>query len=158
MARSIEREIRVEATPEVVYEVVSSPEHLREWWPDEVDLKPVPGASGTVGFRQADDTLVVPVTVVEAEPPRRFTFRWDYDGETATPENSLLVTFELVPVDGGTLLRFAETGWDEAAKLVIDGMTRAIAKKTVTYDFARQMPGAKEVKCSEFGTAIIDNM
>jgi uncharacterized protein YndB with AHSA1/START domain len=116
MARSIEREIRVEATPEVVYEVVSSPEHLREWWPDEVDLKPVPGASGTVGFRQADDTLVVPVTVVEAEPPHRFAFRWDYDGETATPENSLLVTFDLVAVEGGTLLRFAETGWEEAAK------------------------------------------
>jgi uncharacterized protein YndB with AHSA1/START domain len=116
MARSIEREIRVEATPEVVYEVVSSPEHLREWWPDEVDLKPVPGATGTVGFRQAEGTKVVPVTVVEAEPPRRFVFRWDYDDETATPENSLLVTFDLVPVDGGTLLRFAETGWDEAAK------------------------------------------
>ena len=49
-------------------------------------------------------------------------------------------------------------GWDDAAKLIIDGMTKAIAQKTVTYDFARQMPGAKEVKCSEFGTAIIENM
>ncbi|HKA86369.1 MAG TPA: isocitrate dehydrogenase (NADP(+)) [Haliangiales bacterium] len=49
-------------------------------------------------------------------------------------------------------------GWDEAAKLVIEGMTRTIAKKIVTYDFARQMQGAREVKSSEFGTAIIDNM
>jgi isocitrate dehydrogenase len=49
-------------------------------------------------------------------------------------------------------------GWDDAARLIIDGMTKAIAQKTVTYDFARQMPGAKEVKCSEFGTAIIENM
>jgi isocitrate dehydrogenase len=49
-------------------------------------------------------------------------------------------------------------GWDEAAKLVIEGMTRAITKKTVTYDFARQMEGAREVKTSEFATAIIDNM
>ncbi|WP_327634433.1 SRPBCC domain-containing protein [Kribbella sp. NBC_00482] len=116
MTRSIEREIRVEASPEVVYEVISSPEHLREWWPDEAELDAVPGATGTVGFRQAEGTKVVPLTVVEAEPPRRFAFRWDYEGEEATPENSLLVTFELVPVDGGTLLRFAETGYDEAAK------------------------------------------
>lgn len=116
MTRSIEREIRIEAAPEVVYEVVSSPEHLTEWWPDEADLKPVAGATGTVGFRQDEGTAVMPVTVIEAEPPRRFAFRWDYDGASATPENSLLVTFELEPVDGGTLLRFAETGYDEAAK------------------------------------------
>ena len=116
MTRSIEREIRVEASPEVVYEVITSPEHLREWWPDEAELDAAAGATGTVGFRQAEGTKVVPITVVEAEPPRRFAFRWDYEGDEATPENSLLVTFELVAVDGGTLLRFAETGYDEAAK------------------------------------------
>ena len=44
---SIEREIYVEASPEVVFEVVSSPEHLREWWPDEAALSdPVPGSDG----------------------------------------------------------------------------------------------------------------
>jgi isocitrate dehydrogenase len=48
-------------------------------------------------------------------------------------------------------------GWDEAAALITKGMTQAIAQKRVTYDFARQMPGATEVKCSEFGTAIISN-
>jgi len=56
------------------------------------------------------------------------------------------------------VMMFEHMGWDEAAKLITDGMTKTIAKKTVTYDFARQMPGAKEVKCSEFGTAIIENM
>ncbi|HZX08023.1 SRPBCC domain-containing protein [Kribbella sp.] len=116
MSRSIEREIRIAAAPEVVYEVVSSPEHLREWWPDEADYKPVPGGTGTVGFRQDDGTLTVGLTVLEAEPPRRFVFRWDYDGDTATPQNSVLVTFDLLAADGGTLLRFAETGFDEAAK------------------------------------------
>lgn len=116
MSRSIEREIRIEAAPEVVYEVLSTPEHLREWWPDEAELDAVPGATGSVGFRQAEGMKNVALTVVEAEPPRRFAFRWDYDAETATAENSLLVTFDLVPVDGGTLLRFAETGYDEAAK------------------------------------------
>ncbi|TDW22780.1 SRPBCC domain-containing protein [Kribbella kalugense] len=116
MSRSIEREIRVEAAPEVVYEVVSSPEHLREWWPDDADLDATAGATGTITFRREDETKVVALTVVEADPPRRFSFRWDYDGEVATASNSLLVTFDLIPSDGGTLLRFAETGYDEAAK------------------------------------------
>jgi isocitrate dehydrogenase len=49
-------------------------------------------------------------------------------------------------------------GWDEAAKQIVSGMTKSIAQKRVTYDFARQMPGATEVKCSEFATAIIENM
>jgi len=96
--------------------VVSSPQHLREWWPDDADVDPVPGATGSVSFTRDASTKVVPLTVVEADPPRRFSFRWAYDDETATAENSLLVTFDLVPSDGGTLLRFAETGYDEAGK------------------------------------------
>jgi len=111
---SIEREIHVEATPEVVYEVISTPEHLREWWPDEAELKPVPGATGVISFGESPDAKVVPLTVVEADPPRRFSFRWVYEqGEAATSANSLLVTFELVPSGAGTLLRFTETGFRE---------------------------------------------
>jgi uncharacterized protein YndB with AHSA1/START domain len=114
--RTIEREIRVEAAPEVVYEVISSPEHLREWWPDDADLVPVAGATGTVSFGEKPDGKVVSLTVVEADPPRRFAFRWDYpEGETATEANSLLVTFDLVAAGTGTVLRFAETGFDEAS-------------------------------------------
>ncbi|MHA1410078.1 MAG: isocitrate/isopropylmalate family dehydrogenase, partial [Candidatus Odinarchaeia archaeon] len=46
-------------------------------------------------------------------------------------------------------------GWYEAAELIEKGLQKAIANKTVTYDLARQMPGAKTVKTSEFGDAII---
>lgn len=49
-------------------------------------------------------------------------------------------------------------GWDEAAKLVVKGLEGAINAKTVTYDLARQTEGAKEIKCSEFGDAIIRHM
>lgn len=49
-------------------------------------------------------------------------------------------------------------GWKEAAQLVREGLIRAIAEKTVTYDLARQMEGATEVRCSQFGEAIINNM
>jgi isocitrate dehydrogenase len=49
-------------------------------------------------------------------------------------------------------------GWNEAAQRIVDGLEASIANKTVTYDFARQMEGAREVKCSEFGDLIIKNM
>ena len=49
-------------------------------------------------------------------------------------------------------------GWTEAADLVAKGMDGAIGARTVTYDFARLMEGAKEVKCSEFGDAVIAHM
>ena len=55
-------------------------------------------------------------------------------------------------------MMFRYMGWTEAADLIIKGMDGAINAKTVTYDFARQMEGAKEVKCSEFGDAVIGKM
>jgi isocitrate dehydrogenase len=61
-----------------------------------------------------------------------------------------------VILSGEMMLR--HLGWDEAADLIIRGMDGAIGAKTVTYDFARLMEGAKEVKCSEFGSAVIEHM
>ena len=55
-------------------------------------------------------------------------------------------------------MMFRHLGWSEVADLIIRGMDGAIAAKTVTYDFHRQMDGAKLLKCSEFGDAIIQNM
>jgi len=61
-----------------------------------------------------------------------------------------------VILSGEMMLRYL--GWTEAADLIIKAMERTIANKTVTYDFARLMDGAKEVKCSEFGSLLIENM
>jgi isocitrate dehydrogenase len=61
-----------------------------------------------------------------------------------------------VILSGEMMLRYL--GWIEAADLVIKGMDGAIENKTVTYDFARLMEGAKQVKCSEFGDAVIAAM
>jgi isocitrate dehydrogenase len=49
-------------------------------------------------------------------------------------------------------------GWVEAAQAIVRGLETSIANKTVTYDFARLMEGAREVKCSEFGDLVIRNM
>jgi isocitrate dehydrogenase len=59
-------------------------------------------------------------------------------------------------LSGEMMLRYL--GWTEAADLIVRGLDAAIGAKVVTYDFARLMDGAKEVRCSEFATAVIDRM
>jgi len=59
-------------------------------------------------------------------------------------------------LSGEMLFRYL--GWDDAADLVIKGIEKAISAKTVTYDFARLMEGAKEISCSEFAKAIVSHM
>ncbi|HKZ76622.1 MAG TPA: NADP-dependent isocitrate dehydrogenase [Actinomycetota bacterium] len=61
-----------------------------------------------------------------------------------------------VILSGEMMLRYM--GWTDAADRIIKGLEVTIAQKVVTYDFARLMEGAKEVKCSEFATAIAENM
>jgi len=56
------------------------------------------------------------------------------------------------------VLMLQHLGWNEAADLIVKSMEKSIASKVVTYDFARLMEGAKEVKCSEFGDVLISNM
>ena len=53
---------------------------------------------------------------------------------------------------------FEFLGWNEAAKLIEDGIGRTIQQKKVTYDLERMMPGATKVGTSAFATAIIENM
>ena len=61
-----------------------------------------------------------------------------------------------VILSGEMMLRYM--GWTEAADAIIHAMDRTIGQKTVTYDFARLMEGATELKCSEFGDALIRNL
>lgn len=61
-----------------------------------------------------------------------------------------------VVLSGEMMLRYM--GWTEAADLIVKGMDGAIGSRTVTYDFARLMEGAKEVKCSQFADAVIAKM
>ena len=74
------------------------------------------------------------LTVVEADPPRRFSFRWAYEErQAASPANSLLVTFDLVPSGTGTLLRFAETGFREKG-LAADALAKQYAEHVRGWD------------------------
>ena len=72
-----------------------------------------------------------------------------YAGQDKVNPGSIILSAEM-------MLRHMQ--WFEAADLIVKGMEGAIAAKTVTYDFERLMEGAKLLKCSEFGDAIIANM
>jgi isocitrate dehydrogenase len=72
-----------------------------------------------------------------------------YAGQDKVNPGSLILSAEM-------MLRYM--GWREAADLIIKGMEGAISQKTVTYDFERLMKGAKLLKCSEFGAAVIAKM
>jgi len=113
---TIERSIEIGASLSTVFEVITNPVHLTEWWPDEALFEPKQGAVGRIVFgdRASGDASVPNITIVELEPPRRFAFRWLYpDDEVARTGNSLFVIFELEDLGGRTLLRMTETGFRE---------------------------------------------
>jgi len=72
-----------------------------------------------------------------------------YAGQDKVNPGSVILSGEMM---------FRYLGWTEAADLIVHGMERAIAAKTVTYDFERLMSGAKLLKCSEFGDAVVAQM
>jgi uncharacterized protein YndB with AHSA1/START domain len=113
---TITKHIHIDASPEVVYEVITSPEHIAQWWSVEADVDPAPGASGVFTWNRKANTppTTVNVAVVEAVPSERFSFRWAHsDDATATASNSMLVTFVLIPQGDGTLLSLTEEGMRE---------------------------------------------
>jgi uncharacterized protein YndB with AHSA1/START domain len=121
---TIERAIDIDAPIEVVWRTITEPDQIRRWFADAVVLEARSGAVGTLSFGdRATEAHVVAITVVEADRPRRFSFRWvQPPGVEAGPDNSMLVTFELT-ADGAerTWLRVAETGlegleWAEEEK------------------------------------------
>lgn len=112
----IEREVRIDASPATVFEVITSSEHLAEWWPDEAVVDATPGFDGELVFgdRSSGSAQIPRLRVLEVVPSQRFSFRWTHpDGEEPREGNSLLVTFELTPSGDGTLLRMTETGFRE---------------------------------------------
>ncbi|MEM9444357.1 MAG: NADP-dependent isocitrate dehydrogenase [Verrucomicrobiota bacterium] len=72
-----------------------------------------------------------------------------YAGQDKVNPGSVILSGEMM---------FRYLGWAEAADLVIKGLEETISQKKVTYDLARLIEGAAELKCSEFGSAIIENM
>jgi len=107
----IEREILIEAPIDVVWRVVTEPEHIQRWFATEAELERKQGGSGVLSFRN-DTTYYLQVETFD--PPHRFAYRWLHEkGSRAQPGNSTLVEFTLEPESSNTRLRVVESGFDE---------------------------------------------
>jgi uncharacterized protein YndB with AHSA1/START domain len=113
---TIERDISIDAPIEIVWRTVTEPELVRTWFSAAADFVARPGAVGTLTFARegADEPMIVDITVVAADHPHTFSFRWVYPlGVEPVEGNSMLVTFTLT-ADGDerTRLHVVETGLD----------------------------------------------
>ncbi len=109
---------------------------------------------------------------MRAEEPRARTGRRRFVLEIARAAGVAPVALGVLDGSAAALPRGVETdmailsaalmlehmGWDKASDLIHRGMAGAIERKTVTYDFERQMEGARVLKTSEFASAIIENL
>ena len=109
-AATIERVILIDAPIDIVWDVVTNPKHIVQWFADEAVLDLRPGGAGTLNFTEHNH--VSPLRVETVDPPNLFSYRWSQpDGEEPTPENSMLVEFILSEADGVTTLRLIESGF-----------------------------------------------
>jgi uncharacterized protein YndB with AHSA1/START domain len=111
----IEREIVLPAAPDEVWEALTEPERLEEWFATEVELDPRPGGEGVFRWADGDERHAV---VREATPEERLVLDWDDEGS---------VVLELEEVDGGTRVHVVETAPDFSTALGL----RALAWATV---------------------------
>lgn len=110
----IEREIVIEAPPEVVWRVVTQPAYIERWFSDSAEFDLSPGAQGllTWGDKATKSPTTVRLTIESVDELRYFAFRWDYlENEQAGEGNSLLVEFSLSAEGPNTRLRLVESGF-----------------------------------------------
>lgn len=114
----IDREVLIEAPAAVVWETITQPEQIRQWWSDEAEFEPAAGSDGTLVWRDraTSAAYTARIRVEEVDPPNRFSFRWVHP-EGAEPDlrNSLLVEFTLTSEGDQTKLRVVESGLAEVA-------------------------------------------
>ena len=109
----IEREILIDAPLEVVWSVITEPEHVSRWFSDSVAIDLRPGGEASLTW---DDAGTYPARVETVERPTFFAFRWinsarEIAGPAFDESKSTLVEFSLAADGAGTRLRVVETGF-----------------------------------------------
>jgi uncharacterized protein YndB with AHSA1/START domain len=118
-ADRIEREIDIDAPIDVVWTVITEPEHITGWFTDSAELDVRPGGEGRFGWdvKATNHNMVVNLRVERLDPPHFFSFRWNYpDGDDPTETNAPLVAFSLEARGGATRLRLVESGLERIAR------------------------------------------
>ena len=96
----VTREVVVEAEPADVWEALTDPARLEEWFASEVELDPEPGGSGVFRWENGEERQAV---VEDVDVGRRFAFRWRGDGEES------VVAISVQPVEAGTRVVVTES-------------------------------------------------
>ncbi len=146
---AVEKEILIEAPVEVVWQLVTEPDQIRQWFADEAEIELRVGRKGALAFKGHGS---YELQVEAVDPPRRFAFRWvRRPGLVLRNDNSLLVELFLEPENGSTRLRVVESGFDaidwsdeERAKYAEDhanGWQECLGRLR---DLARTKPAARE--------------
>src|SRR6266536_1840903 len=118
-ADRIEREIDIDVPIDVVWTVITEPEHIMGWFTDSAQLDVRPGGEGRFGWDAKATTreMVVNLRVERLEPPHFFSFLWDYpDGAEPDETNATLVEFSLEARGDATRLRLVESGLEKIAR------------------------------------------
>ena len=111
----VEREIEIPAPPDEVWEALTEPARLEEWFATEAELDPREGGEGVFRWGDGDERRAV---VREAEPGERLALDWDDGGS---------VVLELAETDGGTRVRVVETSADFGTALELHALAWAHA-------------------------------
>jgi uncharacterized protein YndB with AHSA1/START domain len=107
----IEREIVIDAPLEVVWGIVTEPEHVGRWFSNSADIDLRPGGEAILTWEEHGSFRA---RVEKVEPPHLFSFRWARPADTEPGAgNSTLVEFSLSAEDEGTRLRVVESGFAE---------------------------------------------
>jgi uncharacterized protein YndB with AHSA1/START domain len=113
VADRIEQEIVIEAPPEVVWELVTDPQHVGAWFGDAAEIDLRPGGDAAFSWEGYGTYLA---RVEKVDPPRFFSFRWSRPKDTPVAEgNSTLVELSLSAEGEGTRLTVVESGFTALA-------------------------------------------
>ena len=118
-ADRIEREIDIDAPIEVVWTVITEPEHITGWFTDSAELDLRPDGEGRFGWdvKETSRRSVHNLRVERVDPPHFFSFRWNYpEGDEPTETNAPLVEFSLEARGASTRLRLVESGLEGIAR------------------------------------------
>jgi uncharacterized protein YndB with AHSA1/START domain len=117
VATAVEREVRIAARPETVFEFFVDPQKMCEWKGRKAELDPRPGGTYRV---EINDQAIARGEFVEIEAPSRVVFTWGWEGqqsgEHAVPPGSSRVEVDLIPDGDGTLVRLRHLDLPEQSR------------------------------------------
>lgn len=127
MTNTIEQDITIAAPIATLWDVITRPEYMSQWFGCQVDIEVRPGGRGKLTW---NENLQAPVEIVEVEKPHLFSFRWVApDEQTASTHQQTLVAFRLTEAGAETRLTLTESGF-EALDLTAEEKATLVANHT----------------------------